>query len=263
MTGSPPAAIAALFSAAGCVLFDFDGPVCHLFGRHPAASVAAGLRRWTERRIPGGVAVEPGAEDDPLALLRAVADAHPGDPLVQELERRLTAEEVRAARTAEPTRGAEALIRGLHQAGYRLAVTTNNSPDAAHHYLARVGLSASFAGHVHGRAPEEPKLMKPDPHCLRRALDTTGSTPDEAVMIGDSVADGEAAARLGVPFLGYARGGAKEARLWEAGAVHVVTSMVDLLPVLDGPHRHPPRDLRHDLPRDLPREDRPSGYKLL
>ncbi|MEU0989015.1 HAD family hydrolase [Streptomyces sp. NPDC005953] len=251
MTDAPPAAIAALFSAAGCVLFDFDGPVCRLFGRHPAASVAAGLREWAERRIPGGVSVEPGAEDDPLALLRAVADSHPGDPVVQELEHRLTGEEVRAARKAEPTPGAGALIRGLHRAGYRLAVTTNNSPDAAHQYLARVGLSEFFAGHVHGRAPEEPKLMKPDPHCLRRALDTTGSTPDESLMIGDSVADGEAAARLGVPFLGYARDGAKRSLLLESGAVHVVSSMVELLPVLDG------------ADRERTRGDRPSGSKLI
>ncbi|MCM2394257.1 HAD family hydrolase [Streptomyces albipurpureus] len=234
MTGSPSAAATDLFAAAKCVLFDFDGPICRLFAHHPAPVVAAGLRDWVERRVPGGVPVEQGDEGDPLALLRAVADRHPDGPLVQELERRLTEQELRAALTAQPTEGANALIRGLHEAGFRLAVTTNNAPDAARRYLARVGLSEYFGGHVHGRVPRGPQLMKPDPHCLRSALATTGSTSQESLMIGDSVADGEAAARLGVSFLGYARDEARRERLHRAGAVVVVSSMVELLPLLDG-----------------------------
>lgn len=251
VTGSPSAAVTDLFAAAKCVLFDFDGPICHLFAHHPAPVVAAGLRQWIERRVPGGVAVDQAAEGDPLARLRAAAERYPDDSLVRELERRLTEEELRAALTAQPTDGANELIKGLYEAGFRLAVTTNNSPDAARRYLARVGLSRFFGGHVHGRVPQGPQLMKPDPHCLRRALTTTGSTCQESLMIGDSVADGEAAARLGVPFLGYARDDAKRERLDRAGAAAVVSSMVELLPLLDG------------LGRSLPDGGRPSSTNFL
>ncbi|MEO3978430.1 HAD-IA family hydrolase [Streptomyces sp. CAU 1734] len=232
MTASHPTAVPGLFTKAGCVLFDFDGPVCHLFAGHPAAAVAAGLRRWAAGRVPGGLPVPPGPADDPLALLRAAAVRDPGGELVREMERRLTAEEITAAGTARPTEGADELIRRLDAAGFRLAVTTNNSAAAVRRYLARPGTADRFGRHVHGRRPD-PALMKPDPDCLRRALETTGSTAAEALMIGDSAADCEAAARLGVAFLGYARTPAKRERLAAAGATEIVAGMTELTSVLD------------------------------
>ncbi|MGW6455055.1 HAD family hydrolase [Streptomyces sp. NPDC055078] len=232
MTGSHPTAVLGLFATAKCVLFDFDGPVCHLFDGHPASGVAAELRVWISRNVPGDVSVAREFADDPLALLRATAAQYPGSDLVAEMESQLAAQELRATRTAEPTEGTAPLIRRLAASGFRLAVTTNNSARAVRRYLDRVGLAEFFGGHIHGRMPD-PKLMKPDPYCLRRALDTTGSTAAESLMIGDSAADCEAAAQLGVPFLGYARNAAKREQLRAAGATEIVATMSELLSVLD------------------------------
>ncbi|WP_405999984.1 HAD family hydrolase [Streptomyces sp. NBC_00829] len=231
--------LARRFADATCVLFDFDGPVCHLFDGHPAREVAAELRGWAARNMPGGVSVPPEFADDPLALLRAAARSHPGSPLVGQMERHLAAQEELATLTAAPTEGADRLIGRLSAAGFRLAVTTNNCAEAARSYLDRTGLAVFFGEHIHGREPD-PLLMKPDPDCLRRALRSTGSTEAEALMIGDSPADCLAAHTLGVPFLGYARNESKRLQLSDAGAKVIVATMSELLPVLD------------DLPSGLP-----------
>ncbi|MFD3437468.1 HAD family hydrolase [Streptomyces sp. NPDC058685] len=234
MTDSHPTAVSGLFTAAKCVLFDFDGPVCDLFAGHAASDVARDLRHWIARNMPAGVP-QPQAVDDPLAWLRAAAVEYPGSELVSSMERHLTSLEVTATLSAQPTAGVDELIRRLGAASFRLAVTTNNSARAAQGYLLRTGLADFFGDHIHGRVAD-PLRMKPDPHCLSRALETTGSTPAESLMIGDSAADCLAAAELGVPFLGYAPHARKRRELIAAGAdeAAVVSTIVELLPVLDG-----------------------------
>ncbi|MFF3399203.1 HAD family hydrolase [Streptomyces sp. NPDC002659] len=232
MPESDVASLVRLFGAAKCVLFDFDGPVCHLFDGHPASGIAAELRNWAAQNVPGDVVAEAGSADDPLELLRAAASMYPHSDLVKEMERQLTSQELRATLTAEPTEGADLLIRRLGAAGFRLAITTNNSERAVRSYLERTGLSDLFGEHIHGRKPD-PTLMKPDPDCLRRALDTTGSTAAESLMIGDSPADCLAASQLGVPFLGYARNERKRQCLVDAGASECVPSLKPLLEVVE------------------------------
>nr|WTB32151.1 HAD hydrolase-like protein [Streptomyces sp. NBC_00830] len=212
MTNPHPRALSALFASAKCVLFDFDGLVCDLFFRHTAKRVAEalagelGLRGGDPARVSEAV-----GERDPLAVLKAVADLYTNSDLVGHLERRLTAEEVKAAESAEATPDADELIHTLRGEGYVLAVTTNNSAAAVNHYLEDRGTADCFGRHVHGRMPD-PALLKPHPHCLGRALESTGSAAADALMIGDSWADREAARRLGIPFVGYA----KNRRKWEA-----------------------------------------------
>lgn len=241
VTGSHGHVVPRLFRAAKCILLDFDGPVCDLFHGHPAPRVAAELRGWIKRNVPGEVSVAEGAEDDPLALLRATAEQNPDRDLVREMEQRLTELEVLAARTARPTEGADLLIRGLEARGYLLAITTNNSERAVRNYLDLWDLTHLFHGRIHGRMPN-PALMKPNPYCLTRALRSTGVTAAEALMIGDSAADGEAAEKLAVPFLGFGRTASKGPVLRAAGAVEVVPTMSELVPMLDG--------LDPDLPFD-------------
>ncbi|MFJ7948213.1 HAD family hydrolase [Streptomyces sp. NPDC096354] len=220
MTNPHPRALSALFASAKYVLFDFDGPVCDLFSGHTAKRVAEALAGELGLRgvDPAGVS-EPVGERDPLAVLQAVARLYADPDLVGYLERRLTAEEVIATESAEATPGAELLIHTLRDEGYVLAVTTNNSATAVNRYLAGRGMADCFGRHVHGRVPD-PALLKPHPHCLRRALESTGSAAADALMIGDSRADREAAQTLGIPFIGYA----KNHRKWEAlGAEDGVT----------------------------------------
>jgi phosphoglycolate phosphatase-like HAD superfamily hydrolase len=56
-----------------------------------------------------------------------------------------------------------------------------------------------------------------------------GAAPADALMIGDTPSDFEAARRAGIPFLGYARNTWKETLLRRAGAEAVVNSLQPLL----------------------------------
>ncbi|MFJ2094521.1 HAD family hydrolase [Streptomyces sp. NPDC087901] len=235
MTDPQPAELQALFASAKCVFFDFDGPVCKLFHGHRADTIAASL---TRELIAGGgdptLVSADGVKDDPLAILVAVADAGLGDELIERLERRLGEEEIAAAASAEPTAGAGLLIRRLDRAGYRLAVTTNNSAGAVRHYLRKEGLARHFGTHIHGRAPAAPRLLKPHPDCLVRALESTGWAAADALMIGDSPADLRAASALGMPFIGYASDDGKlEALGAGAGAEVIVRRLATLTDALN------------------------------
>jgi HAD superfamily hydrolase (TIGR01509 family) len=223
-----------LIDRAQVVLWDFDGPICRLFAGHTADLVAGELVEWLEGRGLHGLLTETERESlDPHIVLRAVDRRHRGSDLVAVLEERLTLEELRAALTAMPTAYADPLIRTWKAVGARLAIATNNSPRVVRAYLDDRGLTDCFAPHIYGRT-EQLHHLKPDPHCLNRALNAMGAAPSAALMIGDSPTDLEAADEAGVPFLGYARNERKAKLLREAGAESVVASLEPLLRILRG-----------------------------
>ncbi|MGX5214458.1 HAD family hydrolase [Streptomyces violaceus] len=224
----------ALIKRARVVLWDFDGPVCRLFAGHSADGVASDLVSWLEGRGLHGLLTDTERESlDPQVVLRAVDRRHPGSDLAAELEERLTQEELRAASSAMPTPYADPLIRTWSAVGSRLAIATNNSPRVVRKYLESRGLVGCFAPHIYGRT-EELSHLKPDPHCLNRALNAMGAAPADALMIGDTPSDHEAAVRAGVPFLGYANNPRKAKFLREAGAGTVVESLERVLELLRG-----------------------------
>ncbi|MFF1319151.1 MULTISPECIES: HAD family hydrolase [Streptomyces] len=214
-----------LITRARVVLWDFDGPICRLFAGHKAERVAIDLVDWLEGRGLHGLLDDDERQSlDPHIVLRAVDRRHSGSDLVAELEERLTQEELRATSSAMPTAYADPLIRTWTAMGSRLAIATNNSPRVVRAYLNSRGLLSCFSPHIYGRT-QDLHLLKPDPHCLNRALGTMGAAPSSALMIGDAPTDLAAANNAGVPFLGYARNGRKEKLLREAGATTVVDSL--------------------------------------
>ncbi|MFB7498942.1 HAD family hydrolase [Streptomyces sp. NPDC056161] len=219
----------ALIARARVVLWDFDGPICRLFAGHTAEHVAVDVVEWLAGRGLRGLLTEPERQSpDPQVVLRAVDRRHPGSDLVAELEERLTQEELRATATAMPTAYADPLIRTWTAVGSRLAVATNNSPRVVRAYLHGRGLTSCFTPHIYGRTQDLQRL-KPDPHCLNRALNAMGAAPSSSLMIGDTPTDLIAANRAGVPFLGYARNYRKEKLLRAAGATAVVDSLSTVL----------------------------------
>ncbi|MGV9881858.1 HAD family hydrolase [Streptomyces sp. NPDC003006] len=211
------------------VLFDFDGPICRLFARLSAEEVAKDqVRRLEGRGLRGLLTAEERQEPDPYLVLRAVDRRRPRSDLVEELEERLTQQELNAVASAWPTAYVDPLIRTWSAVGVRLAVTTNNSPRAVSSYLASRGLLECFAPHIYGRT-QDLRLLKPDPHCVLRALSALGADPKATLMIGDAPTDYAAARRAGVGFLGYARNGRKAGLLRDAGGTHLVSSLEPVL----------------------------------
>lgn len=63
------------------------------------------------------------------------------------------------------------------------------------------------------RECSDPGLLKPNPHLLLRALAQLSTQAEECVMVGDSVADIEAAQAAGVGVVAYANRPGKRSRL--------------------------------------------------
>ena len=212
-----------LLSGKTSILLDFDGPVCSIFSNHPAPDVAASLRAVL---TAAGVPVPPNLETerDPLEVLKWSATL--GRPaLVREVESRLCAEEITAARTAVPTPFGRESIIGALEAGKSVAIVSNNSAGAINTYQARQRLTR-YKLPISGRVYARPDLMKPNPQPILAAAKLAGASPADCVLIGDSMADIDGAHAAGVSVIGYANRPEKVDRFAHADVV--ITSMIEV-----------------------------------
>jgi Haloacid dehalogenase-like hydrolase len=67
---------------------------------------------------------------------------------------------------------------------------------------------------------DDAERSKPDPDILVAALEKSGSSPDRAIMIGDTPYDVEAASRAGLATIAFRCGGWDDARLQGAIAIY-------------------------------------------
>lgn len=211
------------------VLLDFDGPVCSIFGGTTDKAVATALRAFV---LDLGLELPPGVVDthDPFDILRFAASR--GVEVADSVERELARLEVRAVETAKDTDGAHEAIRSIVDSGRSVTIVSNNSANAIRCYLGDRGLSGLIRG-ISARASSDPRLLKPSPHLLIQALADLNADVDECVMIGDSLADVQAAHKIGVAAIGYANKPGKEDRFQQAAAEAVIDHMSQLAAASD------------------------------
>ncbi|MBT0769389.1 HAD family hydrolase [Kineosporia sp. J2-2] len=183
-----------LATATEHVLLDFDGPVCDLFAVLTPDVIAAALLDELGALTDGPVDEELDGIDDPLDLLDGVAEIYPG--LTARVDASLRDAEVDAAELAPLTPGAVDFLRACAEAGRPVAIVSNNGAEAVRALLERHELTG-LVRHVEGRDPD-PRLMKPDPTPLLRAVRALGADPVTTTMIGDSSSDMLAARAAGV-----------------------------------------------------------------
>jgi HAD superfamily hydrolase (TIGR01509 family) len=164
-----------------------------------------------------------------------------GDQLVkslcgEEVERE-KGEDIRTAEKAlymalieevEPLEGARDLIADLGDRGHAVVLASSAKPDEVEHYLDLLDARDLADGWT---TSGDVDATKPEPDLVRAAMDKAGSR--EAVMVGDSTWDCEAAGRAGIPTVSVLTGGFSEDELREAGAVAVYHSIVELRNSLD------------------------------
>jgi HAD superfamily hydrolase (TIGR01509 family) len=219
---TPPAdpRLAAILDATTHVLLDFDGPVCDVFAGYPAQHIAEHLRHLLtdthDLVLPDDVLTT----EDPLHVIRRTADLAP--QLSTTLDTALRAAELQAIATAAPVPGSTELLTACHATGRPVAIVSNNSAEAIHAYLKLHDLS-ELVGHVQGRDRYDPNLMKPNPRPLLEALTALDAKPDDAVLIGDSLTDIQAAQAAHVRVIAYANRPHKTVELADADAL--TTSM--------------------------------------
>lgn len=217
--------LARTLTASTAVLLDFDGPVCSVFAGFPAPAV---VEQLCVVLVDGGIGeLPPEIEktEDPFDVLRFAASL--GETEARFVNAAFAAHEAEAITSAVPTPGSDDFLRAWSSTGHPLAIVSNNSTLAVEAYLDLHRLTA-YVAHISARIDPDPIRLKPNPYLINNALTSLNAAPSDAVMIGDSTADMEAARRAGTRAIGYANKPGKATRLTDAGANHIIDQMIEL-----------------------------------
>jgi len=103
-----------------------------------------------------------------------------------------------------PTNGARDLVERLRDDGFRLVVATSSSGDELDQLLRQAEVDDLIE---QATSSSDAESSKPDPDIIQAALKKGKLRPQEAVMLGDTPYDIEAAARAGVPTIALCCGG--------------------------------------------------------
>jgi HAD superfamily hydrolase (TIGR01549 family) len=123
----------------------------------------------------------------------------------------------------EPLEGAHELIADLRERGKTVILASSAKGSDLEYYLDL--LDARELAHDWTMSDDVEKT-KPEPDLIKAAMEKAGT--DDAVMVGDSTWDIEAAKRAGIPTIAVMTGGFSADELREAGAAHVFESIPEL-----------------------------------
>jgi HAD superfamily hydrolase (TIGR01549 family) len=127
-----------------------------------------------------------------------------------------------------PLEGAYELVAELKQRGLVVVLASSSNEDDLDHFLDELGVRDVVDGWT---TSDDVERTKPHPDVIHAALDKAGTR--EAVMVGDSRWDVEAAANAGLETVCVLTGGWSEQELRDHGAACVFESLVALREGLD------------------------------
>ena len=128
----------------------------------------------------------------------------------------------------EPMEGARELIADIRERGHTVVLASSAKENEVDHYLDQLDARDLADGWTTSADVES---TKPEPDLVKAALDKGGN--GDAVMVGDTPWDIEAADRAGVKTIAVLTGGFSRAELEEAGAAIVFESVAELRERLD------------------------------
>lgn len=128
------------------------------------------------------------------------------------------------------TPGAREIVEDLHAQGVLMGVVTNKPQMPTEAILDHFGLSPYLDAVIGGDSGVE---KKPAPDMIFAALERLGVRPEDAVMVGDSLADVGSARAAGIPVIAL-RGGYTTVPVDEIGADIVIGRLADLPATLAG-----------------------------
>ena len=121
--------------------------------------------------------------------------------------------------------GSRELIEDLRERGNLVVLASSAKEWEIDHYLELLGAKEIVDAWTTSADVEQ---TKPEPDLVHAALDKVDGRPQDAMLIGDTVWDVEAAHRAGVETLAVRTGGFSEQELRDAGARDVFTSVEEL-----------------------------------
>jgi HAD superfamily hydrolase (TIGR01509 family) len=211
------------------VLFDVDGTLVDSVRLHAEAWQEA-LRRFG-RDVPlEDVRRQIGKGGDELVPVFLEPDEEKRvGPALRAYHAELFRRAYRPRATVLP--GARELVLRTREAGARVALASSGKAEDVAHWVALLGLDGALDGGA--TTADDAERSKPHPDIFEAALARTGAAPEDALAVGDSPWDVEAARRAGIRSVGLGSGGFAEQDLRGAGAIAFYRDPADLLAQLD------------------------------
>jgi HAD superfamily hydrolase (TIGR01509 family) len=125
----------------------------------------------------------------------------------------------------EPLEGARGLIEDLKERGAAVVLASSAKADEVDHYLDLLDARDLADGWT---TSADVEATKPEPDLVHAALQRIDGSPQDAVMVGDTPWDVEAASRAQVGTLAVRTGGFGVDELREAGALEIFESVREL-----------------------------------
>jgi len=211
---------------ADTAIFDVDGTLVDTNYQHALAWFRA-LRRYDITRpmwrIHRGIGM--GGDQFVSAVAGREVEAAHGDDL-----REAWAEEFdQLIGEVQPFEGAHQLLAEVKERGFRLVLASSGKTKHVEAFLDLIdGKSLADAW----TTADDVERSKPEPDLVSAALAKVEGA--SGIMVGDSVFDAQAAAKLSIPTLGVRTGGFSVGELQEAGVLQVFDSLVAFRYALDG-----------------------------
>jgi phosphoglycolate phosphatase-like HAD superfamily hydrolase len=129
-----------------------------------------------------------------------------------------------------PFAKARELLMRVKAAGMRITLATSAQKDDLAFYKQLVGMDDLVEEEA---TSSDVQQSKPEPDIFAEALKKAGSVPEEAIALGDTPYDAEAAGKLGILTIGLTCGGWKARDLMSAGCAQVFRDPQHLLMEFD------------------------------
>ncbi len=208
------------------VLFDIDGTLVDSNDAHAQA--------WVDAFAEAGVTVDPvkvrrciGMGGD--KLMPAVSGLSEDSPQGKQIsKRRGEIFPTKYLPEVKPFPGGAALVKSVKDRGLTAVAASSAKADELRALLKVAGVDDLLDAATSSDDAEE---SKPDPDIVQTALQRAHAKPSQAVMIGDTPYDIEAAARAGVATIAFRCGGWDDESL--RGAIAIYDGPWDLLAHLD------------------------------
>ena len=208
------------------VLFDVDGTLVDSNDAHAAA--------WVRAFIEYGVTVGPAhvrrcigmGGDKLMPEVSGIEEDSPKGSAIAKRRAEIFKEEFLPR--LKPFEGASELVAAVQDRGMTSVAASSASKEDL-----KALLAVARAEHLMDdtTSSDDAEDSKPDPDIIEAALQRAKASPSEAIMIGDTPYDLEAARRAGVPAIAFRSGGWKDEDL--KGAVAIYDGPWDLLAQID------------------------------
>jgi HAD superfamily hydrolase (TIGR01509 family) len=126
----------------------------------------------------------------------------------------------------QPTPGATEFVRACAEQHWSVVLVTSAGADELGALRRAINADAAITA---ATSADDVATSKPAPDLVRRALDLVGGEPGDAVLVGDTVWDIQAASRAGVTCIALESGGTSADELRAAGAEAVYAHPAALL----------------------------------